>query len=76
MIFFKGKMTYARYGARFSGGGKSTIGRLLFRLYDVTSGSILIDGKDIRNVTQVPTQPSLRSRSRSSRIIPPTLSVL
>jgi ABC-type transport system involved in Fe-S cluster assembly fused permease/ATPase subunit len=35
-----------------SGGGKSTIGRLLFRLYDVTGGAIKIDGVDIRNVTQ------------------------
>src|SRR5262249_23195372 len=35
-----------------SGAGKSTISRLLFRLYDVSSGSITIDGKDIREVTQ------------------------
>jgi ATP-binding cassette subfamily B protein len=35
-----------------SGAGKSTISRLLFRLYDVSSGSISIDGQDIRNVTQ------------------------
>ncbi len=35
-----------------SGAGKSTISRLLFRLYDVSGGSILIDGQDIRNVTQ------------------------
>ncbi len=35
-----------------SGSGKSTIGRLLFRFYDVTEGAILIDGQDIRDVTQ------------------------
>ncbi|MCB2137074.1 MAG: ATP-binding cassette domain-containing protein, partial [Rhodobacteraceae bacterium] len=31
---------------------KSTIGRLLFRFYDVTGGSLKIDGQDIRDVTQ------------------------
>ncbi|PIE11166.1 MAG: metal ABC transporter permease [Rhodobacterales bacterium] len=35
-----------------SGSGKSTIGRLLFRFYDVTGGAIRIDGQDIRDVTQ------------------------
>jgi ATP-binding cassette, subfamily B, heavy metal transporter len=35
-----------------SGAGKSTISRLLFRFYDVTGGQILIDGQDIRKVTQ------------------------
>jgi ATP-binding cassette, subfamily B, heavy metal transporter len=35
-----------------SGAGKSTISRLLFRFYDVTGGRILIDGQDIRSVTQ------------------------
>ncbi|SIT74502.1 ABCB family ABC transporter ATP-binding protein/permease [Pontibaca methylaminivorans] len=34
-----------------SGSGKSTIGRLLFRFYDVTQGAVLIDGQDIRDVT-------------------------
>jgi ATP-binding cassette, subfamily B, heavy metal transporter len=36
-----------------SGAGKSTISRLLFRFYDVTGGRILIDGQDIRDVTQI-----------------------
>ena len=35
-----------------SGAGKSTISRLLFRFYDIQSGSIRIDGQDIRDVTQ------------------------
>lgn len=35
-----------------SGSGKSTIGRLLFRFYDVTEGALLIDGQDVRDVTQ------------------------
>ncbi|MDE0346439.1 MAG: ABC transporter ATP-binding protein/permease, partial [Boseongicola sp.] len=35
-----------------SGSGKSTIGRLLFRFYDTSDGALLIDGQDIRDVTQ------------------------
>jgi ABC-type transport system involved in Fe-S cluster assembly fused permease/ATPase subunit len=35
-----------------SGAGKSTISRLLFRFYDLTGGSILIDDQDIRDVQQ------------------------
>ena len=35
-----------------SGSGKSTIGRLLFRFYDVTGGAVVIDGQDLRDVTQ------------------------
>lgn len=35
-----------------SGAGKSTISRLLFRFYDVDKGRILLDGVDIRDVTQ------------------------
>jgi ATP-binding cassette subfamily B protein len=35
-----------------SGSGKSTIARLLFRFYEVTGGAILIDGQDLRAVTQ------------------------
>jgi len=35
-----------------SGSGKSTISRLLFRFYEVTSGSILVNGQDIRSITQ------------------------
>ncbi|MEX0841230.1 MAG: ABC transporter transmembrane domain-containing protein, partial [Xanthobacteraceae bacterium] len=35
-----------------SGAGKSTISRLLFRFYEISGGRILIDGQDIRDVTQ------------------------
>ena len=41
--------TIAMVGA--TGSGKSTLLKLLFRLYDVTEGSIQIDGQDIRGVT-------------------------
>ena len=40
-----------------TGAGKSTISRLLFRFYDVTGGAVLVDGQDVRDVTQ----DSLRS---------------
>lgn len=55
-----------------SGAGKTTFIRLLLRLYDVTSGSISIDGQDIRsvtleslrqNVSLVPQDPVLFHRS-------------
>jgi ATP-binding cassette subfamily B protein len=35
-----------------SGAGKSTVSRLIYRFYEVTGGRILIDGQDIRDVTQ------------------------
>lgn len=36
-----------------SGAGKSTLSRLLFRFYDTQNGRILINGQDIRSVTQL-----------------------
>ncbi|HYF28761.1 MAG TPA: ABC transporter ATP-binding protein [Candidatus Paceibacterota bacterium] len=60
-----------------SGAGKSTITKLLLRLYDVTGGTIRIDGQDIREVTQeslrkaisfVPQEPALFHRSLRENI--------
>ncbi len=42
--------TVAVVGA--SGAGKSTLSRLLFRFYDVSGGSVSIDGQDIRSLKQ------------------------
>lgn len=61
----------------YSGGGKSTFVNLILRLYDVTDGAILIDGQDIRDVTQdslrasiamIPQDPSLFHRSLMENI--------
>ena len=46
-----------------SGAGKSTVGRLLFRFYDVNAGKILINGTNIRDVTQ-------RSLRRQIGVVP------
>jgi ATP-binding cassette subfamily B protein len=35
-----------------TGAGKSTIGRLLFRFYDVTEGRVMVDGEDVRDLAQ------------------------
>lgn len=60
-----------------SGAGKTTITHLLLRFADVTDGAILIDGQDIRNVTQkslreniayVPQEPMLFHRSLRENI--------
>jgi ATP-binding cassette subfamily B protein len=60
-----------------SGAGKSTIVKLLFRFYDPTSGSILIDGNDIRELSLVslretlslvPQDPALFHRSLMENI--------
>ncbi len=60
-----------------SGAGKSTVTKLVLRMYDVTSGSIRIDGQDIGQVTQdslraaisfVPQEPILFHRSLSDNI--------
>lgn len=61
----------------YSGSGKTTFVNLILRLYDVTKGRILIDGQDIRKVTQdslrdsisiIPQDPSLFHRSMMDNI--------
>lgn len=56
----------------YSGGGKTTFVNLILRLYDINEGQILIDGQDIRHVTQdslrqhismIPQDPSLFHRT-------------
>ncbi len=60
-----------------SGAGKSTIVRLLMRLFDIKDGNITIDGVDIRNISQrdlreniafVPQDPSLFHRTLMENI--------
>jgi len=48
---------YAIVGA--SGSGKSTVARLLFRFYDVWDGSVSIDNRDVRNVSQSDVRASI-----------------
>src|SRR5690606_32589914 len=61
----------------FSGSGKSTFLNLILRFYDIDSGKILIDGQDIKNVTQdslrekvsvIPQEPMLFHRSLMENI--------
>ncbi len=60
-----------------SGAGKSTLVKLLLRLYDIQKGEILVDGQDIKNVTQkslrenislVPQDPALFHRTLMENI--------
>lgn len=80
--FFQDKSIEIKAGQKvglvgYSGGGKSTFVNLILRLYDVMKGSILIDGQDIRAVTQdslrkhiamIPQDPSLFHRSLMENI--------
>lgn len=49
-LTIRSRQTVAIVG--FSGGGKSTLVRLLYRFYEPTSGGIEIDGTDVRSYTQ------------------------
>ena len=60
-----------------TGGGKSTILKLIFRFYDITGGAILVDGQDIRDVTLeslrecigvVPQDPTLFNKTILSNV--------
>ena len=56
-VILKGVSITAKLGETVAivgstGSGKSTIGRLLFRFYDVQKGALLIDGQDVRSVSQ------------------------
>ncbi len=60
-----------------SGGGKSTIVKLLFRFYDIQSGQIVVDGQNIAGITQdslranmalVPQEPILFHRTLMENI--------
>ena len=42
-----------------SGGGKTTLCQLLPRLYDVTGGAVLVDGHDVRDITQASLRRSI-----------------
>ena len=61
----------------YSGSGKTTFVNLILRFFDVTSGKILIDNQDIRNITQdslhknigmIPQDPSLFHRTLRENI--------
>ncbi|KAJ6445078.1 heavy metal tolerance protein precursor [Purpureocillium lavendulum] len=61
-----------------TGGGKSTTLKLLYRFYDVTSGSVMIDGQDVRDVTldslreslgAVPQDPSVFDQTIMENVI-------
>jgi ABC-type multidrug transport system fused ATPase/permease subunit len=47
----------------YSGAGKSTFAKLIARFYDISSGSVLMDGIDIRNI-------SLKTLRRQIALVP------
>ena len=52
-----------------SGAGKSTISRILFRFYELSGGRVLIDGQNIRDVTQASLQGGDRHGSAGHRAV-------
>jgi ATP-binding cassette subfamily B protein len=56
-----------------SGGGKTTISNLLPRLYDVTSGSVRIDGHDVRDLTEVSLRAAIGVVSQDAHLFHDTV---
>jgi ATP-binding cassette subfamily B protein len=56
-----------------SGAGKTTLGHLLFRFYDLASGSIRIDGQDIREVTQASLRAAIGVVPQDTQLFDDTL---
>ncbi|MBQ0708872.1 MULTISPECIES: ABC transporter ATP-binding protein [unclassified Ochrobactrum] len=52
-----------------SGAGKSTLVNLILRLYDVEKGSILVDGQDIRDVTQTSLRQAVAVVSQETALL-------
>ena len=52
-----------------SGGGKTTLCQLLPRFYDVTQGSVCIDGIDVRTVTQVSLRRDVKNRAEAMNTV-------
>ncbi len=79
---FQNKSIHIKSGEKvglvgYSGSGKTTFVNLILRLYDIKSGEILIDGQNIRtvtqdslraNVTMIPQDPALFHRSLKDNI--------
>jgi ATP-binding cassette subfamily B protein len=56
-----------------SGGGKTTISMLLPRLYDVTSGAVLVDGHDVRSLKQDSLRAAIGSVTQDPHVFHDTI---